>query len=312
MNNFKEIEKRYNGINKSDSNELDNIKICKLFDKLLGVGFDKFVEDHRNILTVNEQAILTHLYHVYYNSILTIDIYARYICSFLNYANSDFRFVQTYQVKNYINDLKDKYETNTINSRLSVLRSFFGYMQDISMIDRNPAKSVRFFKKDNFTFEKKILTQEEIHALLEYSKENSDVRDYLMVYFSYVTGVRVSELVNIRWGDIKPDIKGRYHVKVQGKGSKNRTVFVPNDLYNKLMLYREFQFNVSKDQKAPMVDELPLFANKRKPANKLTTYHVYRIIKDIGQKAINKSISPHCLRHSFATHARLKTLPWSR
>ena len=178
----------------------------------------------------------------------------------------------------YLNHLmfERKLSHTTVANILSVIRSFYSFMVQSEYMINDPTKGISSIKIDKKA--PVYLTQSEIEGLVNTA---IDPRDSLIVKMLYATGVRISELVNIKKSDIDFD---RNTIKVFGKGAKERIVIIPPVLSSTLMTYCE-----------QLDDSHRLF--------ELTTRTVQRDIKILGARAgITKHVTPHKLRHSFATH----------
>lgn len=196
-------------------------------------------------------------------------------------------------IRNYINFLYEKkYSSKSICNHISSLRSFFKYLKNEELINSNPMILI-----ENPKLEKKLpkyLYYEDVEKILNVPDENTSIgiRDALILELLYVTGIRVSELVNIRIKDI--DFSNK-KIKITGKGNKQRMVMFGNrcnDLLNKYLKIRE---DFLKDAS----DYLILGIKGKKINDRV----IRTIISDISKKAgINLKISPHTFRHTFATH----------
>ncbi len=178
----------------------------------------------------------------------------------------------------YLNYLmfERKLSHTTVANILSVIRSFYTFLVQSEYMTNDPTKGISSIKIDKKA--PVYLTQAEIRELIDTAVEP---RDNLIVKMLYATGVRISELVNIKKSDIDFD---RDTIKVFGKGAKERIVLIPGELSFVLKVYCE-QLN----------DDNRLF--------ELTTRTVQRDIKLLASRAgITKHVTPHKLRHSFATH----------
>lgn len=168
------------------------------------------------------------------------------------------------------------YRNTTLYRKLACLMTFYRFLVDNGYVNENVVDKV-----DRPKLSKRLptaLTKEEIEKLLE-AAENE--RDKLIVRTLYSTGVRVSELCNLKWDDI--DLNSG-EVRVRGKGNKERIVLMDVETLNLLKKYRE---------KYPS-------SEKVFPVSPRT---VQRIIKKLAEKAgIRKKCTPHALRHSLATH----------
>lgn len=176
---------------------------------------------------------------------------------------------------------------------ISSLRSFYKFLQFNKWFDKNPAEEVEIPKL--FKAIPKFLSFEEVEKLLSAPDTNtsSGFRDKAMLELLYATGLRVSELVNLK---IDQFIKEVPILKVKGKGSKERLVPIGQEALKWLKLYIEKVRPHFNKKSSPFI----FLSNWGKP---LTRQRFFQIIKAYAKKAgIDKNISPHILRHSFATH----------
>ena len=181
--------------------------------------------------------------------------------------------------------------------KLAALRSFFSWLIREGYLSRNPAKSVSSPRA-----EKKLptfLTVPEMEVLLSQPDLSTPLgaRDAALIEILYGTGIRSAELVGLSLGDI--DLQGRF-ARVMGKGSKERIVPFGEPSADKINLYLPFRRELLARNKTSQITDR-LFLNHR--GTPLTTRSVRRIIaKYIRLAALKSRISPHSLRHSFATH----------
>jgi integrase/recombinase XerC len=197
-------------------------------------------------------------------------------------------------IRKYLSFLHDQnLEASSISRKISTLRSFFKFNLKNGSIKSNPMVLISNPKREKKL--PKYLNYDEMDRLLDSidisSKEG--IRNKLIIELLYSTGVRVSELVNIKIRDIK--IKD-CQISILGKGNKERIVLfgsVAKDLIKDyITAYREdFSGNISDSF---------LFIDKGRP---LSTNKVELILKDVLKRSCLKlNISPHTLRHTFATH----------
>ena len=183
---------------------------------------------------------------------------------------------------------KRKYSKNTICRKISSLRSFYRYLVMNKYIKVNPFCLTKGPKKDKLL--PKFLYYNELEELFNISnlKTLYGARDRLILEILYATGIRVGELENIKLSDINFDDNS---IKVLGKGSKERIVYFGEYAREILDIYLDFR----KD------DCEYLFINKNK--TRLTARGVRYILSSmIDKTSLNMKISPHMIRHSFATH----------
>lgn len=208
----------------------------------------------------------------------TIEQYGIILRKFRDYVNKQPEQVNRHEIVRYLNHLmfERKLSKSTVANILSVIKSFYSFMAENEYIDTNPTRGINAIKMDKKA--PVYLTQDEMRDLVNTALEP---RDNLMVKMLYATGVRVSELVNIKREDIDLD---RDTIKVFGKGAKERIVLIPEMLKPQIEAYCK---GFTSGQK--------LFD--------LTPRTVQRDIKTLALRAgINKKVTPHKLRHSFATH----------
>lgn len=187
----------------------------------------------------------------------------------------------------------------SVARKLASLRTFFQFLIREGKLETNPAKLVATPR-----IERKLpnhLSMEDAVRFIETPNVNTDLgrRDRAMIEFLYATGIRVSELVGIDLSDI--DLRERL-VRVTGKRKKQRIVPFHEHALDALMHYLEKTRPVFLNECPPAErDERAVFLHRR--GGRITTRSVGRMIdKYIKQCADLHSISPHSLRHSFATH----------
>jgi len=230
-------------------------------------------------------------------SIKTYENYKRDINDYALFTNShklDYLKITKTDVLLYLKFLDElKFSNSTISRHLSGIRSFYNYLVDIKLIDNNVFRRVR-----NPKVEKRLpnyLNIIEIEEVLESIKEETaeEIRDKCIFELLYATGIRASEASNIKLKDID---KSSSLIRILGKGNKERIVYfgelAENLLSKYLQVRNDFLINGESDY---------LFVNKI--GSKLSRESIGQIInKIIRNSSIKHKISPHVLRHSFATH----------
>lgn len=196
-------------------------------------------------------------------------------------------------LRKYLSFLYEKdYSKKTISRNISTLRSFFKYQMKKKYIEENPMLFIENPKLDKKL--PKILYSNDLETLLNIPDCNTTLgqRDSAILEMFYSTGIRVSELVNLKITDINFTDK---RIKILGKGSKERYVLYGSVLEKKLALYLENGYQKLNKNKVDFI-----FLNKN--GNPLTTRGVETILDQILKKSgLNYHISPHVLRHTFAT-----------
>lgn len=176
---------------------------------------------------------------------------------------------------------------------ISALKSFFKYLSIENLIDENPAHLLELPKLKRQLPD--TLDYEEIQHMLEANDLSDDLgfRNRTILELFYSSGLRVSELINLKLSDLYLDVD---FIKVIGKGDKERLIPIGQISKNYIHSYIS---DIRKEQKP--LKEHYLFLNRR--GNKLTRVMIFYIVKSVALKAgISKSVSPHTFRHSFATH----------
>lgn len=177
---------------------------------------------------------------------------------------------------------------------ISGIRSFFNYLILEKIIDENPAEMLELPK-----LVKKlpnVLSFEEIEKMISFIDLSitGGFRNKVMLELLFACGLRVSELINLKKSDISFDEEW---IIVTGKGNKQRLVPISTNALNLIKIYLETERN---NQATATKDKEILFLNRR--GAKLSRVFIFNVIKELTQKAgINKNVSPHTLRHSFAT-----------
>ena len=208
--------------------------------------------------------------------------------------------VQTESIRGYLHWLNRKHEKSTSMARkLSSLRSFYRYLQREGMVGLNPADAIRMPKQPKHL--PRVLSKDDAAALMEFPADQAggSLRDRALLETLYSTGARVSELVGIDLDDLRAS-EGLVHLR--GKGRKERIVPIGDVALQAIQAYLDEQ-RLTKTR-YPTTKTLrvssPIFRNSR--GGRLTTRSVARIVARYSNRLAGGSVSPHTLRHSFATH----------
>lgn len=228
----------------------------------------------------------------------TIENYLRDILDFLNYCITEYEIVDIEKIyKDHINAylkiLHGKLTNASINRHIVSLKNFYVFLVKDGIISKNIMSSFQIRKRNLYL--PTVLTQKEIDILLDSIDTDSllGMRNKCMIELLYATGLRVSELCYLQFQDI--NLAKRF-IRCIGKGNKER--FIPIDKMTCISLknyIENVRFKIcNKENAYVFVDKYGL------PVKRDTFYH---ILKNISQKSgIKTHISPHTLRHSFATH----------
>jgi len=197
----------------------------------------------------------------------------------------------------YLALLNEKsYSKATIARKLATLRSFYKYLVKANQITSNPLTAIRTPKQDKKL--PRFLEYTEVKKLLETPPLDNwlGARDRAILETLYSTGIRVSELVALNMDDI--DFLGEV-VHVRGKGKKERIAPISSSALQTIQHYMEFRNK--RAQNNSNFDAKVLFVNKH--GQRLSTRSVRRKMdKYLRMAGLDPEISPHTLRHSFATH----------
>jgi integrase/recombinase XerC len=190
-------------------------------------------------------------------------------------------------IKSYVREMSGWYEKSSISRKLSALRGFFSFAAELKLIDNNPMKAIKGVTSPRPL--PKAVSQETINKMLDLAKvSKTPERDTLIFELLYGSGLRVSELVALKWEHI--DLESMWLI-VSGKGDKQRRV--PFGRFAARAIEEVYKiYGASTDY------ILPDDGGKR-PINVRT---VHRIVTGIAKKSGAFSVTPHVLRHSCATH----------
>jgi integrase/recombinase XerC len=189
---------------------------------------------------------------------------------------------------------ESNYSPATMARKIATLRSFYRWLERNSAIDANPMTLIRTPRQKRRL--PKAIDVEQVEKLLSAPNDNTllGARDRAILETLYSTGIRVSELVGINFGDI--DETGQAIV-IRGKGRKERIVPLGTHAMKAILHY----LGVMEANAVPNESTDPLFINKH--TTRLSTRSVRRkVSKYLEQVGLDPAISPHTLRHSFATH----------
>ena len=222
---------------------------------------------------------------------LTMKSYQLDLTDFFRYVESkkiNYLTITNHDVRGYLKYLDScNLKNSTISRRISTLRTFYNYLVDENIVENNVFHNVK-----NPKLEKKLpnyLNYNEMEELLESIdiSTTEGLEKRLLIEMFYSTGCRVSEMINVKISDI--DFTNKT-IRIMGKGSKERIVYF-GDYASK---YLDNYLSKVKCDKY-------LFTNKK--GEKLTINEVEQIVKDIMKHiSIKTHVTPHTLRHTFATH----------
>ena len=201
-------------------------------------------------------------------------------------------------IREYLSCLyRRKVKKVTVNRKVSSLRAFYKYVLRTGKISHNPAEMIQTLKTEKHM--PAFLSVDEMFELLKTQDDNSvlSLRNRAMLEVFYSSGLRLGELAGLNLNDLDFNQK---LVKVRGKGRKERIVPVGEPALTAVGEYLEKVVQIRKDADADVLNK-PLFMNAR--GKRITARSIARIVNEVtGKSGIGRKISPHALRHSFATH----------
>lgn len=199
-------------------------------------------------------------------------------------------------LKTYIRQIQEQYSRPTVARKISAIRSFYKYLRREQLIDEDPSRLVRGPKLTR-KLPSCLDRDEVVRLLLAPDMTVLGVRDRALMEVLYATGMRVSELCSLKVHDYNQEAM---EMRVTGKGSKERVVLLNQSANAWLRKYLNEFWPKLAGGRTPQ-PESPLFVSRQ--ATRLSSRSVHRVVLKYAKKAkIEKQITPHTLRHTFATH----------
>lgn len=248
-----------------------------------------------------EEMVDTYLLHLEVErglAVNTLDSYRRDLTKFIGFLRRQGVFgldqVDRQRIMTFMEDLhKNGRAAATISRNLASIRSFYFFLTQENLVSRNPSTEL-----DSPKIPKRlpnILSTAEVNKLLEQptGSNPAGLRDKAMLELLYATGIRVSELVGLNIPDVNLDMG---FLRCLGKGSKERIIPVGQTAIASVDLYLR-----NGRGKLVRSEEEAVFVNIH--GRRLTRQGFWKILKKyVGKAGIEGDITPHTLRHSFATH----------
>ena len=230
----------------------------------------------------------------------TVSSYKNDLNQFLDFIEksgiNDAANISKHDILDYLSLMKEKYDPASSARKLSAIKTFFKFLSLEKKMEANPSSELeapRLIKKLP-----DVLSEQEMNRLLESIKQNdvNDLRDRALLEIMYATGMRISEVCNLKVHDY--DTVAQY-IRCIGKGSKERIVPVGKVAADWMDEYIGKVRNLIVDKTASSSGEL--FLNKK--GKKFSRVWLWKIIgKRVAAAGISRNITPHTFRHSFATH----------
>ncbi len=224
----------------------------------------------------------------------TINSYKNDLDCFKDFFKKDLTKINLDDMHKYLEHLnKENKKATTVAHNITVINSFYSFLINENIIATNPCTNIispKLAKKlPNY------LTEEEVDKLLNIPLKTAyDYRNKAMLELLYATGIRVSELINLKFVNL--ELQDDF-IRVMGKGSKERIIPMSNISKKYLIEYIEIYRKTLLKSK----DSEYLFINNQ--GNVISRVGFFKIIKKLClENNISKNVSPHILRHSFATH----------
>lgn len=224
----------------------------------------------------------------------TIDAYRRDLTSFCEFLYDtefidEFDLIKRMHINIYIKELHDKsYTPTSVTRKIAAIRGWFRWLNANEIISSDPSLGVELPKLTKKL--PKVISISEIENIIH---NNLNETELVMMELLYGAGLRVSELVNLELNNI--DLDSRY-VRCIGKGSKERIIPIGEKAKKAVKSYLKIRELITKKYKLETKQFL-----LRENGNLMTRQDVYVFIRKQGE-LLKKHISPHTLRHSFATH----------
>ena len=214
--------------------------------------------------------------------------------SYINEENLQYQKVNKEDIKKYLDNLKNiGKKTSTISRNLASIRSFYQYLLRVKKIKEDPTEGIQSPKVEKRV--PSVLTSQEVELLLEQPKsvDLKGIRDKAMLEFAYATGMRVTEIITL---DIDAVILKEGYVNCKHTNKKRN---IPLGAIS-IKAIKEY-IEKARPYLIKSEDEKSLFVNIN--GKRLTRQGFWKIVKFYKEQAhIEKDITPHVLRHSFATH----------
>jgi len=227
----------------------------------------------------------------------TIKNYFRDLIDYFNYLNqnnlSAFKSIKPEHIRKMLSFLIDKgFSKLSISRKISAIKSYITFLEKFNYSSDNYSELITIPKKTRIL--PKVMTEKEINQLIKHVEINTkkNLRDDALIELLYSTGLRVSEVANLKIGDINFE---KSEIKILGKGNKQRVVIFNNKSKEKIIKY------LKNDKRLISLNTGALFQNKYKQS--LSPRSIQRLLKKyLNFSGINSKYSTHTLRHTFATH----------
>ena len=252
-----------------------------------------------NLLVENFLEVLASEKGLSKNTLYSYKIDLDQFINFIKKKNIKTREFKDKDIKEFISTFKNKgYEKSTVSRKISSLTHFFNFLLDEKEIEINPLSNFEIPKQT-----KKlpiILSNKHIDKILEFTRQDQSatgIRLYTMIEILYATGIRISELVEMKLSSIYED---KNFLLVSGKGNKERLVPISKNTRETLDKYLTIRSHFISEK----IKSIWLFPSKQSSVGHITRQRFNQLLNELNLRADLgiKNISPHKLRHAFATH----------
>ena len=213
---------------------------------------------------------------------------------FINESNINYKTITKEEIRKYLKQLdEENYSKSSVSQNLSALRNYYSYLVNNNIISSNQFKLIKNPKKEKHL--PNFLQPNELQNIFDSIELETPlgIRNRFIIELLYATGLRVSELVDLKLSDINTTSK---EIRVVGKGDKERIVFFGDYALKYLNMYLNNSRNILLNGKKEDI----LILNK--DGNPITSRGIELIIdKIVNDAALKHNISPHVIRHTFAT-----------
>ena len=218
----------------------------------------------------------------------TIKSYKVDLRGFFDVTTKEYDKIIKEDIYKYIEDIKKRFKHNTVQRKVSSVKSFFKFLYVNKNIKKDPSNTIKSMQKEKRLPE--VLSEDDFNKILEtFNHESKNVRNKLILKLLIASGARISEIINLKVLEISDN--NYEYIRVLGKGSKYRYIPIYNSLANEIKEYvknnRKFLAKSEKDYK--------LFPNVRRE-------QFYTTLREHAKMCgIEKRVYPHIIRHSIAT-----------
>lgn len=227
----------------------------------------------------------------------TVNSYRRDLQQFSENSPKPVEQITAEDIALYVQKLNKQYAAKSVARKISVLRDFFKFLYSEKEISSNPTANITAPKQEKPL--PKFLTPEEVRALMDAAQSQNGIafqRMAVMLELIYACGLRVSELVSLPENCINFD---KRQILVRGKGNKERLIPIADKAAKMILDYFELRREFIRGRKSVW-----LFPSKLSAAGHITRGAFFKNLKEVAVLAgiSPERVSPHVLRHSFATH----------